>query len=269
MDKSLQQYMTPAWAAERLVETFYGHLTPSDLVCEPTCGTGAFLAAIPQAVPAFGVEIDAALAAQARQNSGRTVYAGDICSIPLTEEPTHVLGNPPFAASTFDRILARCHAMLPASGEAAFILPAYIFQTAARVVGYNDQWGIESHLIPRNIFDGLEKPLVWAIFRKGARKLWGFALYADTVGVRNLKDQYRDLLRSAQGSAWRAVVYEALVTLGGEASLDEIYREVAGRRPYENGHWKPQIRKIAQQSLVRVGRGRYALDQKNLAARAA
>jgi hypothetical protein len=59
------QYMTPEWAASELVERFFPSLSADDFVLEPTCGRGAFLKAIPDEVPAVGVELDPALAAVA------------------------------------------------------------------------------------------------------------------------------------------------------------------------------------------------------------
>lgn len=49
---------TPVFAAELIVEEFYPGLSEADAVLEPSCGFGAFLRAIPNAVPAIGVEID-------------------------------------------------------------------------------------------------------------------------------------------------------------------------------------------------------------------
>lgn len=47
------------------------------MVLEPSAGDGRFLMAVPDHVPAFGVEIDPALAPIAARNSGRQVIQGD------------------------------------------------------------------------------------------------------------------------------------------------------------------------------------------------
>src|SRR3546814_2869563 len=55
-------------------------------VIEPSCGTGSFLSAIPQHLPAYGVDIDPDIAAVAKANSGRQVIIGDFRSIELPEQ---------------------------------------------------------------------------------------------------------------------------------------------------------------------------------------
>jgi site-specific DNA-methyltransferase (adenine-specific) len=42
-NRALSQFFTPLWAAQALVEQFFGQLTDRDLLLDPTCGTGAFL----------------------------------------------------------------------------------------------------------------------------------------------------------------------------------------------------------------------------------
>ena len=41
--KQFSQWMTPAWAAEEIVDNYFRDLTSQDLVVEPSCGEGAFL----------------------------------------------------------------------------------------------------------------------------------------------------------------------------------------------------------------------------------
>lgn len=62
MNRDLNQFFTPAWAADLLVQRYFGDLQPSDNVLEPACGDGRFLMAIPPEVQAVGVEIDQAMA---------------------------------------------------------------------------------------------------------------------------------------------------------------------------------------------------------------
>ncbi|WP_223271135.1 hypothetical protein [Pseudomonas putida] len=54
----LGQYPTPAWAAAAIVRKNFSHLSAKDFVLEPTCGPGRFLQAVPQYVPALGIEIE-------------------------------------------------------------------------------------------------------------------------------------------------------------------------------------------------------------------
>lgn len=103
----LCQFFTPVWVAERLVERHFSRLDSADLVCEPTCGYGAFLKALPQSVPAVGIEIDAQVADVARQETGRRIITGDFRTVPIDFKPTAIIGNPPFRADVFDDILDR------------------------------------------------------------------------------------------------------------------------------------------------------------------
>lgn len=261
--KSFGQYLTPAWVADELVKRYFGDLTSSDVVIEPTCGDGAFLGAIPAHVQAIGVEIDLVLAERARANTGRPVIVGDFCSIPLDVEPTVIIGNPPFKLGVIDKILLRSHSMLPEGGRVGFILPAYAFQTAGRVTRYSEHWSITQEMIPRNIYQGLSKPLVFALFSKDkCRKLFGFALYHETADVQKLSKEYRDVITTCGGSIWLRAVQLAITKLGGEADLQSIYTEFEGKRPTQTKFWREQIRKVLRQYdeiFSSKGSGRYAL----------
>src|SRR3546814_10298894 len=62
-DPDLHQWFTPFWAAEMFANDVLdglGHVG----VIEPSCGTGSFLSAIPQHLPAYGVDIDPDIAAE-------------------------------------------------------------------------------------------------------------------------------------------------------------------------------------------------------------
>lgn len=47
MQKNLNQYFTPEWAAMEIVEEFFGKFNNNDRVLEPSCGKGSFLKAVP------------------------------------------------------------------------------------------------------------------------------------------------------------------------------------------------------------------------------
>jgi len=182
--RSLNQYMTPLWAAEALVEHYFPGLTSSDLVLEPSCGDGAFLAALPSDVPALGVEIDPCLAERARLRTGRSVVTGDIATASIDASPTVAISNPPFVATAIEAMLSRCVELMPRDGVAGFLLPAYALQTPSRVLRYAEHWGIHAEMVPRTLFPGLPRPLVFAIFdrsRPGA--LVGLGLYAQADQV--------------------------------------------------------------------------------------
>jgi site-specific DNA-methyltransferase (adenine-specific) len=270
--KELGQYPTHQWAAEAIVESFFPELRAGHVALEPSCGPGAFLAAVPAGVEAIGVDVDPLMAAHARRNTGRRVLVGDFRTIELDFEPTHIIGNPPFNLKLIDGFLDRAHELLPQGGKAGFILPAYAFQTAGRVAGYADRWALSQSMIPRNLFPGLSLPLVFATFCKDRRRtLVGFALYRETAAVQKLPAAYREILAAVGGPVWARVIRLAVERLGGEADLQDIYREIEGNRPTSTPFWREQIRKAIRtpaSGCAPVGRGRYALAAANDAARA-
>src|SRR3546814_13571242 len=94
---ALSQFFTPFWVAEELVHDALRNLGTDIHIAEPSCGTGAFLAAIPKTCPAFGVVIDPAVIPAALANSGRDVLLGAFRHIDLgqrTDEAT--VDNPHF-----------------------------------------------------------------------------------------------------------------------------------------------------------------------------
>ncbi len=254
----LGQFPTPAWAAEALVREHLADLSSNDFVLEPTCGPGRFLAAVPAHVEAVGVEIDPVLAQQARTATGRHVITGDFLAVEIPARPTVVLGNPPFQTRLIEQILDKAHGLLMADGKVCFVLPAYFFQTAGRVVRYGERWSIEQQVVPRNLYPGLKYPLVFAQFTKDTRQVMvGFALFRELAFLQALP---REVHQAMDGGpvTWPGLVREALAEYGGEASLQQIYQYVADRRPTKNPAWREQVRKVCQLHARRVGRGRYA-----------
>lgn len=263
----LGQYMTPDWAAEALVERYFGDLGAGDSVVEPSCGRGAFLRAIPADVPALGVEIDPALAAEARKRSGRPVIVGDFRLVDLPLAPVALIGNPPFRKATVDAFLDRAWQLLPEEGRVGFILPAFVFQTASTIEAMAERWSARQDMLPRNLFPRLSHPLCFALFTKGrARGMVGFALYHELAAVNRLRARYQALLAEGEGSVWGAVTRAALEALGGEADLQRIYREIEGHRPTPNAFWQAKVRQTLQRIAVRTGAGRWALPAEAMAA---
>lgn len=263
--RDLSSYQTPAWVAEALVEQFYPHLTSSHVVVEPTCGTGRWLRAVPAHVPAYGIEIHAERAAEAIALSGRPVIVGDVLTAPLREPPTTLIGNPPFSLDFFTAMLDRFHPVMPADGEAGFIVPTYFLQTAHTVRDLARKWGLAQHLIPRNIFAGLEKPLAFLqLYKMRGRGMVGFALYEETAEVRDLPESYRVILVDGRHttSVWAQLVDQALSVLGGEASTAAIIREATAMRDAnlaESNRFPAQkIRQTLQRYFVQREPGRWA-----------
>jgi len=260
----LDQYFVPAWAAEAFVQTYYANLVPGrDTVLEPSCGDGRFLMAVPGNVDAYGVEIDPDVADQARANSGRTVITGDFARLDLPWQPSVILGNPPFKATFLDMLLDRAAELLDEGGRMGLLLPVYMFQTASTVMRYNRFFSIHQELVPRTLFQGAQKPLLWANFtRTRSPSLCGFMLYAETQALDAIKREYKTLFvgNQSRASLWGELVETVLLKLGGRATLDEIYTEIENRRPTNNRWWREQIRKVAQTHYQRVGPATYALQ---------
>jgi site-specific DNA-methyltransferase (adenine-specific) len=258
--QELDQYFTPLWAAERLIELTFPDLGPNDFVLEPTCGNGNFLRAIPAEVPAVGVEIDPEQAERARNLTGRTIVTGDFTTIPLDIRCTVAVGNPPFPLDLVDAILARTHELLTPDGRAAFVLGAYNFQTPSRVRRYSEQWTNSTSFLPRTLFKGLSMPICWAVFSKERHgRLIGFTLYDETNDVAEMPARYAEALRSASGSIWRQAVTQALIDLGGRGTTEQIYARIAPRRPSRTPWWREKVRQILQTGFNRTARGEYAI----------
>ncbi|MFC7633325.1 class I SAM-dependent methyltransferase [Paraburkholderia humisilvae] len=228
-------------------------------MAEPSCGEGAFLRALPDYVPAIGVEIDPDLAARARESSGREVLVGDFRSVDLPFRPTLLLGNPPFKSAVVMQFLDRAWDLLPRDGEVGFILPAFVFQTASAVEALSARWSMDQQMLPRNVFPRLSHPLCFARLTKGRHGLIGFALYHEAAAVARLETRYRALLAQGERSVWTAITRAALEALGGEATLREIYREIEGARPTANRYWQEKVRQQLQRIGRRVGPSRWAL----------
>jgi hypothetical protein len=260
--RSLHQFFTPAWAAERIVEMKFGDLSSLDRVVEPSCGRGAFLQAVPESVPIVGVEIDPLLAREAREATGREVITGDFAQVELPFQPNVILGNPPFSVGTICSFLDRAHTLLPDNGRCGFILPAHLFQTASTVRRLQEQWSMDNEMIPNNLFHRISLPLCFCLFTKERiHRFTGFFLYAEMDAVTGFKKQPRLLLThgAPRRGAWRVVVDAALDALGGRGSLSEIYSwvERAGR-PTANVFWKDKIRQILQERhYIRLGDALY------------
>lgn len=265
--KRLGQYPTAVWVAEALVERHFGDLSAEDCVIEPACGPGAFLGAIPKSVHAVGVEIDPLVSSQARKNTGRRIITGDFRTVELDLRPTAIIGNPPFDLEVIDGFLDRAFGLLPEGGKVGFILPAYAFQTASRVAGYADRWSLLQEMIPRNIYPGLKLPLVFALFGKDRRRtMVGFALYRETADLQKLPKPYRQEISAGAGPIWVRVVEQALGSLGGRGSLQDIYNAVEGKQPTTTKFWREQIRKVIRNSdrFACVGKGMYQVQAEQM-----
>jgi len=258
----LDQYFTPAWAAELLVKRNFGDLTQRDTVCEPSCGDGRFLMAIPSDVGAFGVEIDPAMADAARLNSGRQVVTGDFLNAELPARPTVVIGNPPYQSDLIDGFLDRCHDLLDYDGRIGFLLPVYYLQTASKVIDLSRRFSIAQELVPRNLFERIATPLMWVTFTKARRTvLSGFFLHAELHALADMHADIRALFvgNGSRATCWRDAVRMALEACGGRATLTQLYACIEGNRPTGNPWWREKVRQTAGRYFTRVSRGEFSL----------
>jgi len=257
------QYFTPAWAADLLVKRYFGGLTANDLVWEPACGDGRFLAAIPPHVSAIGTEIDEHWADKARLYTGRNVINADFRTVKLPEKPTAVIGNPPYQSDLIDALLDRCRDLLEYDQRVGLLLPVYYLQTASKVIDLNKSWSISQELLPRNMFGGLTKPIMWASFTKQHKTvLSGFFLYSEVDALSGMHKDVRALFIGNQSTptCWRDAVQMALQACGGRATLSQLYNCIEGNRPSKNPWWREKVRQIAGMHFNRLGPGEYGLE---------
>lgn len=261
---SLGQFFTPAWAAEMLFDAHFGHLNASDMVWEPTCGSGIMLAAIPGHIPCIGSEIDPVMADRARIASGRPIITGSCLEVKLPAI-TAVFGNPPFNLTLFDRLLQRCVELLSIGNKAGFIIPAYFLQTSRTVMQLGRKWRIHQEIIPRDLFYGLSKPLIFSSFIRDNRPhLIGFRLFPELAAIKELSAKVQENLSTrihGTRSVWHETVKQVIANLGGTAPLSDIYRHIEGRRPTNNKFWKEKVRQVCQQSFERVQEGVYSINR--------
>lgn len=255
------EYQTPTWACELLVERYFRDLKSSDRVIEPSCGEGHWLDAIPRSVPAIGIELNPTLAARARDRTGREIIVGDVLDVQLAAgSATAVIGNPPFTARLIDGILDRAHGWLVDGGRCGLVLPACILYRERRIARERERWAIEQEALPREIWQRLYTPLVFARFTKSrSRTLVGFALFDEMTFVRAMTNRTRAMLSAGRSPVWRDVVLDALRQCGGEADLAAIYSRIAKRRPTANPFWKEKVRQQLQRHAVRVSPGVYRM----------
>lgn len=253
-------YPTPSWLAHALVER--AALTADDRVLEPTCGDGAILAQIPADVPAWGIEIHPVLAAEARRTTGREIIVGDILEVALPDALTAVVGNPPFQQTLVEAMFERMHGALVDGGRMVLLLSAHLFQTSATVVRYAERFSLEVEMVPRDVFPGLQRPLVLArMVKKPERRIVGIAFAREIADLRAVPAEFRLVLKRSRTNVWVAAAEKALRAIGRPATVDEVARCVVGDRPTATAFWREALRKALQREFVRVGPATYALPE--------
>lgn len=269
---ALGQWFTPGWVPQLIYKRFYPNLSHRDVIVDPSCGDARWLMALPPAIPALGVEIDAAVAAIARQNTTHPIICADFIGCDLPVRPTLFIGNPPFRSKTIDSFLDWCYELLDYGGRVGFILPAYYLQTASTVAGLAKKWSLSQHMIPRNLFFHLETPINFVQLDKDGRaRLFGFFLYHERASLDDLKKEYRARFygNKSRANVWLETAYAAVKQCGkGEryrVTLPDVYACIEKERPTENPWWRDKLRQIFREHFVRVKRGVYEMPEKFLA----
>jgi site-specific DNA-methyltransferase (adenine-specific) len=259
----LGQFSTPPWVIEALLQRFFPRFGADAFVVEPSCGEGAWLHALPESVPALGVELDPRLAAMARSSTGRTIVTGDFRNVDLGDvDASHVLGNPPFGNRLVRDFLRRAHGLLREGGQVGFILPAHTLGSASYVLDLHRRFSIEQTMLPRYIWPRLSLPVTFAVFTKErTRRLIGFALYQEFASVAEMPGEYRAIVGDPKRrSAWRDVVTDALQRLGGTATLEQLCAAIEPHRPAETRTWTATVRRVCGESFHRIREGLFSLE---------
>jgi len=206
------------------------------------------------------------MAEYAASATGRPVIVGDFRHASLPRETYQALiANPPFSATKVDLFVARAHEILDDGGIAAFIMPAHILTTPDRIERWSQQFSIEQRLLPRSLFPRLSLPLIWCRMIKGRRRtVAGFMLFAEAATIQAMPKEFRDTLHKR--GTWREAIRCALVALGGEGTLREIYAAMEPRRPTSNPFWKDKIRQELPLGFVRLDEKRWRLPEMQMAA---
>ncbi len=261
-DPALGQWFTPRWAAEVLAADALLGLGDVGVV-EPSCGDGAFLSAIPERHDAVGVEIDPRMAEAAAVATGRTVIVGDFATAEIAVRDLGlVVGNPPYSMPIIDSFVTRSHELLPEDGVCALLLPAHVLSTTSRVNRWNAMFAIEQRMVPRSLFPRISLPLVWTRFVKSRRRtMVGFMLFDEQTDVETMPASVRRAL--GRPGTWREAVGIAIHSLGGEATLKEIYRAIEPKRPSGNQWWKDKVRQTAGLYFRRTGPHTFAIPEIN------
>jgi adenine-specific DNA-methyltransferase len=261
-DPNLGQWFTPRWAAEILAADALEGLGDVGVI-EPSCGDGAFLAAIPAHHDAIGVEIDVRMAEAARALTGRSVVVGDFATAEVAVRDLGlIVGNPPYSMPVIDSFVMRSHELLPEDGVCALLLPAHVLSTTSRVNRWNSMFAIEQRMVPRSLFPRISLPLVWTRFVKSKRRtMVGFVLFEEQTDVESMPKEIRGAL--GRPGTWREAVGLAIHALGGEATLQEIYRAVEPRRPSGNRWWRDKVRQTAGLYFERTAAHTFAIPRMN------
>jgi site-specific DNA-methyltransferase (adenine-specific) len=262
---AIDYYPTPGWFSHALFEERIApRLAPDSVIIEPSAGDGSLLRAIPPSVRAFGVELDAALAAEAEATSGHRVIVGDVLQVAFPEPPTIAFANPPFDITFVEALLGRLHRGFVDGNVAAMILPAYMLQTSRTVERLATSWSIEVEMIPRDLFRGLEKPLVFASFvKERQRRFIGLAFYLETAAWQRMPQRFHEILSRSRKNVWVAAILAALEQLGGTGTVEQITRIVSGAPPSQVRSRFPResIRKWLHIAFERIGPATYRIPE--------
>lgn len=134
-------------------------------------------------------------------------------------------------------------------GQVGLILPAHRLSHARPMQDIMEQWSVSQDLLPKTLFPGVTWPVVFAMFvKEQVRRFRGFFLFDECTAVGRAPENVRMVLvkGARRKGVWRAVIEEAIKSLGGKASLDQIYSYIQGRKPKPIPTWQATIRRELQ-----------------------
>jgi hypothetical protein len=105
------------------------------------------------------------------------------------------------------------------------------------VVSYRDRYLLDQHTVPRNLFAQMSKLLMFAQFKKDRKPFFvNLFLYLETDAVNPITAQYKTLFirNESRASLWGGLVEKALIAIGGEPDLQQLYGEIEGQRLNRN-----------------------------------
>lgn len=180
---------------------------------------------------------DSVPAAEAGGATGRRILCGDFRTLDLGDvRPTLIVGNPPYKMKVLDAFLGRAEGLLPDGGRCGFLLSSYQLQTPGTVLRWNDDWGLEGHMVPRALFPRSRWPLIFCLFgRRRTQVMTGFALYREAQSIHHMPRPVGllPIHGAPRRSCWRAIVEWALGWLGGRASVADFCDAIGPAGPRE------------------------------------
>lgn len=114
-------------------------------------------------------------------------------------------------------------------------------------------WDINVSLLPRDLFKGLQTPLVFAQFARpgSTSKMTGLPLFSEIACFKHslrVAAQNETAKPTARG-VWADLLRGVLADAPNGMTLTGIYQAIQNNRPANNPWWREQIRKVLYQKV--------------------